>query len=108
MKDTSPHERASSSHQQSTVPKLPSKVTYLDGLRGVAALVVVMAHFKELALPGGRFKGSVPFGGLIENGPLMLLTAAHLAVLVFFVHSGFVLSWKFLKVGDGRILISMA
>src|SRR3989442_1430277 len=83
----------SSTRQQVRIPK----VTYLDGLRGVASFVVLLAHFKELFLPGAAVDGT----------PLMFLVASKLAVLVFFVHSGFVLAWKYLSTGDIRILVSM-
>ncbi len=83
----------SGSRQQVVSPK----VTYLDGLRGVAAFVVLLAHFKELFLPGTA----------VDDTPLMFLVASNLAVLVFFVHSGFVLSWKYLSIGDIRVLVSM-
>jgi peptidoglycan/LPS O-acetylase OafA/YrhL len=48
------------------------------------------------------------FESVVENSPFMILTASYLAVLIFFVHSGFVLSWKYLNAPDGRLLISMA
>jgi len=89
-------------------PKRPGKIACLDGLRGVAALVVVFAHFRELVLPGPLFAQHVPFGFVVERSPLMLFTAASLAVRIFFVHSGFVLSWKYLNEPDQRILLSMA
>ena len=79
-------------------PTTPRKVEYLDGLRGIAALVVVFAHFKELVLPDTSLEGT----------PLMPLVASSLAVLIFFVHSGFVLSWKYLNSPDHRVLVSMA
>lgn len=82
-------------HERLRDLKLPSKITYLDGLRGVAAFVVVLAHFCGLVLPPGWLRESS-------------LLASRVAVLVFFVHSGFVLSWKYLKVSDRGILISMA
>lgn len=89
-------------------PKRPGKIACLDGLRGIAALVVVFAHFRELVFPLSLFAQHVPFGFVIERSPLMLLTASSLAVRIFFVHSGFVLSWKYLNEPDQRILFSMA
>jgi peptidoglycan/LPS O-acetylase OafA/YrhL len=80
-----------------TQQSVSSKVTYLDGLRGVAAFVVLLAHFKELFLPQTAIDGT----------PVMFVLASKLAVIVFFVHSGFVLAWKYVRTGDVRVLVSM-
>lgn len=89
------------------LPAVPRKIEWLDGLRGVAAAVVLLAHTRNLVLPGVMFAQFVPFGGWIEKSPLMLLVAGNLAVRIFFIHSGFVLSWKYLNRPDLRILVSM-
>ena len=75
------------------VPRLAA----LDGLRGVAALVVVFHHISLIATPylepanGGPV---VPFSlwWWLEYTPLKLVTAGREAVLVFFVLSGLVVS----------------
>lgn len=96
---------------------MKEKVSYLDGLRGVAALVVVLTHYKLMLYPrypDVRFQqlGAMqhaPYEFLLEKLPLMILfTGGNLAVLIFFVHSGFVLSYKFAQNGDYRVLLSMA
>jgi peptidoglycan/LPS O-acetylase OafA/YrhL len=68
-----------------------SRLEYLDGLRGLAALCVVMDHFSAtflpLAPPGPAFTSWVlnyPFALIIQN--------ARFSVSIFFVLSGFVLS----------------
>lgn len=74
----------------------------LDGLRGAAALIVVLYH-GLLIIPGVSdlyVKHTDPDPGTAEwwihQTPLRLLTAGHEAVLVFFVLSGFVLTLPFL------------
>ncbi len=66
----------------------------LDGLRGVAALVVVF-HHSLLTLPSiAEYPTVPPLGSLvwwIEVSPLKIFSAGAEAVLVFFVLSGFVL-----------------
>ena len=72
-----------------------SRLTALDGLRGVAALVVVLHHLLLVATPflkstGGTAPGSVYWW--ISETPLKLFSAGVEAVLVFFVLSGLVVA----------------
>jgi peptidoglycan/LPS O-acetylase OafA/YrhL len=66
----------------------------LDGLRGVAALIVVF-HHALLTLPAAANLSAIPAVGStiwwLEFTPLKFLTAGNEAVLIFFVLSGFVL-----------------
>lgn len=65
------------------------RISYLDGLRGFAALIVVVGHIY------GTFFGYYSTEKL--SNPLRLFYDAALSVEVFFVLSGFVLSYKYLK-----------
>lgn len=77
-------------------PAIPTPDRYrsLDGLRGVAALVVVF-HHSLLTIPSiAEYPGVPKIGSLVwwlEVSPLKLFSAGAEAVLVFFVLSGFVL-----------------
>lgn len=65
----------------------------LDGLRGIAAFVVVLHHVLLIAQPVSQPPGEPAVGGVwwwLERTPLKLLTAGHEAVVVFFVLSGVV------------------
>ena len=71
----------------------------LDGLRGLAAVVVLIHHALEtvpaLAEVGAR-PGTVPtgtFNRVLTQSPLHLLWAGHEAVLIFFVLSGVALTY---------------
>lgn len=80
------------------VGRLPA----LDGLRGVAALVVVLHHvlmtnraLAELYL-GGSVQATA-LGSVLVASPLRLVWAGDAAVAVFFVLSGYVLARPFLN-----------
>jgi peptidoglycan/LPS O-acetylase OafA/YrhL len=63
----------------------------LDGLRGIAAFVVVLHHLLLVAQPVAQPPGEPELWSAwwwLERTPLKLLTAGHEAVLVFFVLSG--------------------
>jgi len=84
--------------------KQPSSVCRfdeLDSLRGIAATVVVVAHLTGIFLPGAVFAkdGHYAWEKLFVSTPLHLLTSGHLAVCLFFVLSGFVLSVHWLAPG---------
>lgn len=78
------------------------RLEHLNGLRGVAALVVVVHHFFYSFLMYAA-KGSGPF--LYEwqrwmyHTPLQLLIAGNFAVCIFFILSGFVLSYGYFRGG---------
>jgi peptidoglycan/LPS O-acetylase OafA/YrhL len=71
-------------------PARPGKVQYLEGLRGIAALQVVLLHFVSGFLPD-----------IAEHAvaPLHVLWDGHTAVYVFFLISGTVLTPSFARGG---------
>jgi len=73
--------------------------THLEAIRGVAAFIVVLAHFAAAFYPSALFGNKYPFHehweSLFTTTPLGLLVAGHFAVCVFFVLSGYVLSWPY-------------
>ncbi|MFF1542063.1 acyltransferase family protein [Microbacterium sp. NPDC058269] len=81
-----------------------SRFIALDGLRGVAAVMVVVYHFllatklsdEYLRVLSGETSSS-PVVGLIANTPLRYLVMGPEAVIVFFVLSGFVLVLPMLR-----------
>lgn len=79
-----------------TVPN-PARLTGLDGLRGIAALVVVFYHLSLVARP---FLSPDEWS-LLTQTPLKLFTAGTESVLVFFVLSGLVVTLPALREGFG-------
>jgi peptidoglycan/LPS O-acetylase OafA/YrhL len=68
----------------------PGKVQYLDGLRGIAAIQVVLLHFVS---------GFMPDAAQHAWPPLRVLFDGHTAVYVFFLISGAVLTPSFARPG---------
>jgi peptidoglycan/LPS O-acetylase OafA/YrhL len=60
------------------------RITYLDGLRGLAALQVVLAHCMVAFAPATTY-----------HGPFRLIWDGEFAVFLFFLMSGFVLTFSF-------------
>lgn len=68
---------------------------YLDALRGIAALIVVFTHI------GVRNFNQE----LFSNIPAHFLVAGSAAVVLFFVHSGYVLCYKYIGTPDCKLKI---
>ena len=87
-----------------SVPRSPRRIVALDGLRGVAALMVLFHHTMlmlpdfanvEWGVPGATAHGTVEW--LLLRTPLRLLWSGQARALLFFVLSGFVLSLPWLN-----------
>lgn len=80
---------------------MKGKLNYLDGLRGLAAFIVVVHHYTNAFYPVYSVNN-------IGKSPLSLLYDGNTSVCVFFVLSGFVLSSKFFRTGNPDVLIASA
>ena len=87
---------------------------YLNGLRGIAAFMVINSHFLQYFLPSvssGIPEQSVLPGKLevtLYNLPLNIFHNGRAAIALFFVLSGFVMTYKFFRDRDDEILVSAA
>lgn len=87
------------------------KFKNLDGLRGLAALIVIFGHYANAfypAITGPSDAVHSRFDVLISGTPAFLVFAASFSVSVFFVLSGFVLSVSFFRSSSSRSLTQSA
>lgn len=90
------------------------RLSYLEGLRGLAAIMVFLCHFSYAfyyALYSGVVAESNMPGNLdtlIAVTPLNVLYNGKLAVRIFFLLCGYVICIKFFKTGDKKYLVSGA
>ncbi|HET8685748.1 MAG TPA: acyltransferase, partial [Methanosarcina sp.] len=92
---------------------MTEKITYLDGLRGIAAVNVMIMHFFIILVPAMIYSDRMPahLGNLeqiFSSTPLGLIGAGNFSVCIFFVLSGYVLTQKYFKTKDRNIIISGA
>lgn len=89
------------------------KIKSLEGLRGLAAFIVVIFHFFTNFYPAlinsniNQIHTS-KVGLFIATTPLNVLYSGNFAVCIFFVLSGFVLSYKFFVTKDKQALVASA
>jgi peptidoglycan/LPS O-acetylase OafA/YrhL len=77
-------------------PTAQARLSYLDGLRGIACLQVVILHILSSYFPTfaeDLDRGSI--GSHIHHSPLLILYNGWAAVFVFFILSGYVLTRSF-------------
>ena len=88
------------------------RVRFLNGLRGIASLIVVFDHIAISFFPAAvdidapAHHSSLEW--LVERTPLHLLVAGNFSVCIFFVLSGFVLSTKFFETKKNSVVVAMA
>jgi peptidoglycan/LPS O-acetylase OafA/YrhL len=88
------------------------KIKYLDGLRGLAAFVVVLSHFVVVFFPAlytadvveTRFVSQLDL--IIAGTPLNVIYNGNFAVCIFFILSGYVLTYKFFRDKNPEALAS--
>lgn len=90
-----------------------SKINSAESIRGIACLVVVISHLTLIFFPLlHNFENVVPnpgLSGLIYNSPFTFLFSGTSAVFIFFVLSGYVLSYAILgKNNVNQKLVSMS
>ena len=80
-----------------------TKISHLEGLRGIAAIIVILSHFVVGFYPAlynghtSETHTTIQAETYIYDTPLNIFYAGNFAVCIFFVISGFVLSHKFFK-----------
>jgi peptidoglycan/LPS O-acetylase OafA/YrhL len=88
------------------------KLEYLEGVRGFAAFLVIIFHFFMVFYPAmltGKAKDMHhPVELLLAQTPAFILYSGTFFVAIFFVLSGFVLSYAYLLKQKKEILISSA
>lgn len=83
---------------------IPARLNELEGMRGIAAVIVYIHHFILLIYPSFYFLDPVINEDFFllqwfAKTPLGILNDGHIPVRFFFVHSGFVLMYAFIKTG---------
>lgn len=75
------------------------KITYFEGLRGLCCFIVIIDHFINVLMPSLRYTGLNGLQGDIQRfvawSPLNIIYSGLPSVYIFFILSGFVLSYKF-------------
>jgi peptidoglycan/LPS O-acetylase OafA/YrhL len=85
------------------------KLTYLEGLRGIAALVVVFHHLVLMFYPALNFgEETNSISKFIATSPFNIFYNGDFAVCLFFVLSGYVLSYKYILSNDPQVLVGYA
>jgi peptidoglycan/LPS O-acetylase OafA/YrhL len=89
--------------------KVPERILYLDGLRGIAMAMVVLNHFAAAFYPAILFGKEASYHNSIEliiyKTPLNFFFSGIFAVCLFFILSGYFLSYKYFRFSEIQPLI---
>lgn len=93
-----------------------NRLLALEGLRGIAAIVVVLFHALLIFYPGFYYGLSAPFATIhnsrfednLYGSPFSVFLSGTFAVGIFFVLSGFVLTIGFFQTGNETIIKKLA
>ncbi len=94
--------------------KSTEKVYYLDGIRGLASLIVVLSHFVVAFYPAlynadiNQIHTKSGIETIIAVSPLNILYGGNAAVCIFFILSGYVLTYKFFLLKENDYLYAGA
>ena len=92
-----------------------SKINYIYGFKGIASLIVFTGHFLVAFYP--FFRSSNPNAVFFQDhnivkyivfSPISFFYNGHFAVMVFFILSGYLLSYGYFTAGDKSIIVSSA
>lgn len=90
---------------------LVKKLIYLEGLRGIAAFIVVISHFIQVFYPAMLESNPTlvhnSFETWISDSPINFLYNGNFAVYIFFILSGYVLSIKYHQKKDLEIIFEL-
>ncbi len=91
-----PHSSFLSSLAPRSPPFAPVRISYLESIRGLAAIQVLLLHFFAAFVPDLVFPGhSSALAASIHLSPLSFLYDGYSAVYIFFTLSGYVLTRSF-------------
>lgn len=94
------------------VQRKQRKLLYLESLRGIAAVVVILSHFANAFFPAAAINPTDPTHNAYEwwfhNTPLGIVLAGNFAVCLFFVMSGYVLVRPYFLAKRSEVLVSAA
>lgn len=78
------------------------KIIELEALRGIASIIVLLWHFQLGFFP--KLSGFFESGKGLIGTPLFFIINGSAAVIIFFILSGFVLTYKFYVTQDSNYL----
>lgn len=81
---------------QSLTERQTDRLDYIDGIRGIASILVVFCHLACVFMPGLYFaeKANTTFEQIWIHSPLNIITNGNASVQCFFVLSGFLITRK--------------